>query len=172
MMPAMPNPVEPGDGAREESLFDAVLVPHRSLSPIGFLLVMSLIAAVSFTAGIVFLLQGAWPVFGFFGLDVALVYWAFRASYRSANQYETLRLTEDELAVRRISPSGRVESWSFQPYWLRIHMDEPPNHDSHLTLNSHGTSLVIGAFLPLEERLELADALRTALARQRALPLT
>ena len=25
-----------------------------------------------------FLLAGAWPVFGFFGLDVLLVYWAFR----------------------------------------------------------------------------------------------
>jgi uncharacterized membrane protein len=37
---------------------------------------MGCIAAVSFAAGIGFLLIGAWPVFGFFGLDVVLIWWA------------------------------------------------------------------------------------------------
>ena len=43
---------------------------------------MVAIGAVSFVAGVVFLLMGAWPVFGFFGLDVLLLYWAFRLNYR------------------------------------------------------------------------------------------
>ena len=89
-----------------DALFDAVLTPHRSLGPKGFLIVMVGVSAISFAAGIAFLLKGAWPVFGFFGLDVLLVYLAFRANYRSARLYETVRLTEDAVEVRRVSPSA------------------------------------------------------------------
>jgi len=152
--------------------FDAVLHPHRSLSPVGFLILMVALASVSFATGITFLMAGAWPVFGFFGLDVLLVYVAFRANYRSGLVYETLRLTHDELAVQRVLPSGESRSWIFQPYWLRVHMDDPPRYDSRLTLSSHGNSLVIGAFLTPEERLEVAQALGSALARTRRAALS
>lgn len=148
--------------------FDAVLHPHRSLSPVGFLILMVLLAGVSFTMGIMFLLAGAWPVFGFFGLDVLLVYIAFRANYRSGMVYETLRLTADDFTVRRVLPDGRAKSWRFQPYWLRVEMDNPPRTDSKLRLRSHGKALVIGSFLTPLERLEVAQALRAALRRNRA----
>jgi uncharacterized membrane protein len=150
--------------------FDAVLMPHRSLSPGGFWLLMALISAISFVSGMYFVLQGAWPVFGYFGLDVLLIYLAFKASYRSARLHETIKLTDEALVVERIGPSGKRARWSFQPYWLRVEMDDPPEHDSQLTLTSHGRVLTIGAFLTPEERLEVAEALREALRRYRAAP--
>lgn len=155
-------------------LFDAVLRPNRSLSPLGFCLLMAAIAAVSFTAGLIFVTNGAWPVFGFYGLDVALVYWAFRANYRSGRAYETVRLTRSELVVERVAgprswgrKQGQDLRWSIQPYWLRVEIDDPPEHHSQLTLRSHGRSLTIGAALAPEERLEVARALSAALARLR-----
>lgn len=152
------------------ALFDAILVPHRSLGPTGFLIVMAAVAGVSFAAGIVFLLKGAWPVFGFLGLDVLLVYLAFRASYRSARLYETVRLTGDALEIRRVTPSGRQTVWRFEPYWLRVEMDDPPEHGSALVLTSHGREVSIGAFLTMEERLDFANSLRAALAAWRERP--
>lgn len=151
-------------------LFDAVLMPHRSLSPAGFWLLMALISGVSFVSGMYFMLKGAWPVTGYFGLDVLLIYLAFKASYRSARLYETVKLTEEALVIERVIPSGRRARWSFQPYWLRVEMDDPPEHGSQLTLTSHGRSLVIGSFLSPEERREVAEALRKALCRCRAIP--
>ncbi|MGI9388105.1 MAG: DUF2244 domain-containing protein, partial [Methyloligellaceae bacterium] len=102
--------------------FDALLRPNRSLSPLGFWIVMGLIGGVSFAAGIAFFLQGAWPVVGFLGLDVALIYWAFKASYRSGRLHEIVRLTDEVLEIHRISPSGRVEVWRYQPYWVQVDM--------------------------------------------------
>ena len=159
------------DGPEPMTLFDTVLLPHRSLSPRGFLLVMALVAAISFAAGLAFLLHGAWPVFGFFCLDVVLVYIAFRASYRSANQYEAIRLTRETLTVERMSPAGRLRRWHLQPYWLRVEIDEPARHDSRLTLRSHGRTVVVGRFLAPAERAALAVALRAALAHLREVPL-
>ena len=146
-------------------LFDARLSPHASLPRAGFLVLMAILCAISFVAGIAFVAIGAWPVFGFFGLDVALVYIAFRINYRRAQRFETVQLTPTRLAVERVSPHGQVQRFELQPYWLRVLMDDPPRHESQLILRSHGKSLVIGAFLSPPERLEVANALNAALAR-------
>src|SRR6266700_7694041 len=93
--------------ASEPTLFSAVLTPHRSLGAVGFLVLMSLLSAVSFAAGLVFYLIGAWPIVGFLGLDVLLVYVAFRVSFHRTRAFETLRLTERALVVERIAPGGQ-----------------------------------------------------------------
>lgn len=151
--------------------FDAALYPHRSLSARGFFLLMAALSAVSFTAGMIFVLKGAWPVLGFFGLDVALVYWAFRVNYRRAEIEEIVRLDDTALTVARHDRNG-VQEWTFQPYWVRVELDGGPWDDNRLRLTSHGRDLYIGDFLTAPERIDLAAALREALARQRANPST
>ena len=150
--------------------FDVVLQPHRSLSRSGFLILMLALGGVSFIAGMMFLALGAWPVLGFFGLDVLLVYIAFRLNYRSGRLTELVRLTDSALTVRRILPNGRMRDWRFEPYWVRVEMDDPPRTASQVTLSSHGRRLEIGGFLTPEERLELARALWAALARWKQPP--
>ena len=155
--------VEAEDGSR--LLFNAVLRPHRSLGPFGFHVLMALVILVSFTAGIVFFLIGAWPVVGFLGLDVLLIYGAFKLSYRSGRAFETIQLSPETLVLRRVNPAGRVRTWRFEPHWVRVNMADPPRHESQLTVTSHGRRVTLGAFLMPQERVEVADALRAALAK-------
>src|SRR5260221_2776198 len=122
----MAEPPEPAPSSDETPLFNAVVTPHRSLPPVGFALLMAAISLLSFGAGVTFYLIGAWPVVGFLGLDVLLVYVAFRVSFHRMRAFETLRLTERALVVERVAPGGQRRSWSFQPYWLRVELDEPP----------------------------------------------
>ena len=161
--PCGPDRAAEPDGFESPVLFDAVLAPNRSLGRAGFLAVMACVVVVSVGLGTYFLLQGAWPVFGFFGLDILLLYLAFRLSYRSGRLRETIRVTADEVVVRRIAPNGRVTEWRFNPYWLRVALDEPVEHESQITLTSHGRSIVVGHFLAPEERASLVKALRAAL---------
>jgi uncharacterized membrane protein len=148
-------------------LFDAVLTPHRSLSPRGFAILMGAMGLVGFSFGAAFILLGAWPIFGFCGIEWLLFYVLFRLNYRGALLQERVRLTPESLTIERQDPRGKVQSWSFQPYWLRIEMDDPPAHESVLALASHGRRLTIGNFLSPPERFKLAEALRAALARAR-----
>ncbi len=143
--------------------FDAVLYPNRSLGTTGFAVLMTAIVAVSIAVGAGFMAVGAWPVTGFLGLDVLLLYLAFRWNYRQAHRAEFIRLDQGGLTVRRVEPSGHHQEWRFEPAWLRVSMDQPLRHDSQLTLSSHGRRLVLGAFLTVEERFEVARALRAAL---------
>src|SRR5262249_23704297 len=146
-------------------LFDVLLMPNRSLPPLGFALLMAGVSLVSFGAGLTFYLIGAWPVIGFLGLDVALIYIAFRISFRPMPGFATLRPTEQALVFERVSPGGTRRRWTFQPYWLRVEFDDPPHHGSQLKLRSHGRAVTVGAFLAPPERQDLAAALRGALHR-------
>jgi uncharacterized membrane protein len=111
---------------------------------------------------------GAWPICGFFGLDVAALYLAFRLSYRSARRREVLRLAGDDFTVERVDIHGERHLWRFQPFWLRIVLEEHSAESNRLLIASHGNSLVIGDFLPPGTRRELAATLRAALMHWRA----
>ncbi len=148
-------------------LFRAVIHPHRSLSPAGFRRLILCVAGLSLITGLGFYLSGAWPIIGFMGVDVALLYWAFKASYRSGTAFETVELTDRALRVERVDPSNRRQVWTLPPGWLRVHLDEPLTPGSQITLTSHGRHLVVGSDLSPDERRDFADALRNALERWR-----
>jgi uncharacterized membrane protein len=147
---------------------DVVLYPNRSLGRVGFAVLMAAIVLVSAAVGAGFVMIGAWPVTGFFGLDVLLLYLAFRWNDRQARRAEFVRLDRDGLSVRRLEPDGSSRQWRFEPYWVRVSLDRIGRHDARLVLRSHGRQLAIGAFLTLDERAELARTLETALQECRA----
>ena len=86
---------------------------------------MAFVSFVSFAAGLAFLLMGAWPVFGFFGLDVLAIYWAFRVNFRRARASEEILVTPSELRVRRISHRGHVVEFVLNPLWVRLDQISP-----------------------------------------------
>lgn len=147
---------------------DVVLYPNRSLGATGFTVLMAAIVLVSAAVGAGFMMVGAWPVTGFLGLDVLLLYLAFRWNFREARRAEFVRLDRDGLSVRRLDPDGRSQSWRFEPYWVRVALEQVGRHDRRLVLRSHGRQVTIGAFLTQDERLELARALEAALQEHRA----
>jgi uncharacterized membrane protein len=153
--------------ASQPVFYDARLQPYRSLPPRGFALVMAVLGGASFILSVGCVLMGAWPITGFFGLDVALVYLAFRASYRSARKTEHLRLTQDEMTVERIGVRGDRRLWRFEPVWLRLVFEEPDEDSNRLYLASHGKTLSIGSFLAPVERKKLYAELKHAFARWR-----
>lgn len=155
---------------RSPFLLDVVLYPHRSLSRHGFVVLMLAFGLASFVTGIVFASMGAWPVMGFFGVDVLLFYWAFRLSYRSARLCEVVRVTRHQLTVQRVQPGGSRQTWSFQPAWARVELLRPEEHDSTLQLASGQERLTIGAFLSPDERAEFAETLQVALRAARTWP--
>ena len=142
----------------ERIFFDAVLEPNRPLGPKGLALVVGSVTLVSFAAGIMFMLHGAWPVTPFLGADVLLLAWAMRASVRAARRREHLILTAHSFLIERIDKRGRARREEINPYWLRVERDDPELLGCELALVSRGRRWVVGSFLGAEERASLAEA--------------
>jgi uncharacterized membrane protein len=157
--------MQKGNPFPEPVLFEVRLSPHRSLSSTGFAIVMGVLAGVSFVVGVSFLMMGAWPVFGFFGLDVALVWLAFRVNYRDARAYEDIRVTPSVLSVRQVSAKGAARETDFNPRWVRLEKTEDALYGvTRVALLSRGILLIVGAFLPPLYKSELAKHLGAAIA--------
>jgi len=157
--------------APEPTLFSAILTPHRSLNGVGFLAVMVAIGGLSFASGILFLVLGAWPVIGFLGLDVALVYWAFRVNYRAANAYEEVVVTSSELKLRKVSHHGKVAEWSFNPLWVKLDREVDEEYGTaRLFLVSRGRKLPLAGFLSPGEKESFAAALGAAIGEAKRGP--
>ena len=70
--------------------------------------------------------MGAWPVLGFFGLDILVIYWAFRINFRRAAATEEIRITQSELRIRRVSHRGHVVEWVLNPLWVQLDQKTDP----------------------------------------------
>jgi len=159
------------DPAAEPTLFSAIITPHRSLSGTGFLLVMALVGTLSFIGGMFFFLMGAWPVVGFLGLDVLLVYWAFRANYRTAAAFEEVMITPSELRVRRVSHRGEIAEWTLNPLWTQLQREKHEEFGLlRLFLVSRGKRLAVAGFLSPKEKESFATALSAALGEAKRGP--
>ena len=143
--------------------FATSLTPHRSLSAEGFRFVMLGAIAANLVIGLPLFIMGAWPVFGFMGLDVFLLWWLFKRSYFDARRSETLLLTDRELVVVRVAPDGEREELRLDAYWLTVEATE-----ERLVVTSRGNRAVIGRFLGPDERLRVAEQLKAAIADMRA----
>ena len=148
--------------------FRAVLRPHRSLSRRGFAILMAVIAAFNFTAGLGFYLLGAWPVIGFMGLDVLLIWLALRLNFSAADRAERFEITHGELVLERIVRGHVREERRFIRAWVRVELEEDREREiiGRLFLRSHGLRTEIASFISAEARKTFAATLRRELANR------
>jgi uncharacterized membrane protein len=161
------------DGAEEAPLFAALLTPHRSMGWPGFIAVMTAVGAVNLVGAVIFTSIGAWPVLPFLGLDVLVIFLAFRANYRHARAFEEVIVTPTEIRIRKVTWHGHAREWRFNPAWTRLRQtrDEEDGQVLGLTLDEGRRRLDIATFLPPVEREGFGRALTAALAEARRGPV-
>jgi uncharacterized membrane protein len=152
----------------ERPIFEALLYPHRSLSQRGFFILTIGTFVIVTAYGGLFLVLGAWPIFGFLGAEWLLFWWLLRTHFRGDRRAERIRLYADRLVLQQIDPKGRVAESTFEPYWLQVALKERGFEDPALLLRSHGRAVEIGAFLGAGERRQFAEQLQSVLSRWRA----
>ena len=151
----------------EPCLFEAVVVPHRSLSRRGLWLLIGALATLSAITTVIFWLLGAWPIAVFNGVEITLAALLMRHHARGARANEVILLSQSALRVIRTTQDGARTERSIAPGWLRVELQDRPGRVPGLFLASHGVRVEVAASLGEPEKLSLAEALRAALAARR-----
>lgn len=139
---------------------DAVLRPHRSLSLAAFKLLLGVFIAMNVAVAAFFVAQGAYPVAGFLGLDVLVLWLAFRWNYREARRAEHVRVGAGQVHVAAFDARGRATHWVLNPAWARV-----AREGKGVLIRAGKAQLRIGAFLTPHECESFAAALDGALWR-------
>jgi uncharacterized membrane protein len=154
----------------DKPIFSVTLSPNRSLSPVGMAVFLGGFGALNLIAGTLFWYLGAWPVMGFMGLDVLLVWLALRWNNRQSLRSENLTVTRSELHLCRFDPDGRLlEKLVFSRGFVQVDLEQDHEREiiGRLFLRSRGMAYELGSFLGAQDRLALAHSLKKALAAQR-----
>jgi uncharacterized membrane protein len=149
-------------------LFAATLTPHRSLSQAGYRIVIAILAIGTTIPGMIFFSMGAWPVVGFLGLDILLIWWALSTSMRQGKQLEEVTLWADQLQLRQVSPNGKEQITRFNPFFVKLVLDRDMNErTTGLHLRTRDSDIEIGAFLSPDEKSSFGKVFGTALKKAR-----
>jgi uncharacterized membrane protein len=155
-------------GNFDDVIFSATHTPHRSLGRRGFLVLMGALGGLWFLTGLYFWSLGAWPVFGFFGLDVLAVWLAFRLNYRAARAFEEVEVSRAAVTVRKIAANGRRQEFRFNPQWARLEVETLEDEGVvRIALRTRGERVPVGRFLNPGDRTSFARAFGAALAEAR-----
>lgn len=144
-------------------MFEAVIVPHRSLSRRGLAGLIIAVAGASGLTALLFFLLGAWPVAGFSGAEILLAVILIRAHARVARESEVVLLSERRLRVIHTDRKGGRREMALDPSWLRAELQERPGRVPALLLVGGRRRHEIAARLGEAEKRDLAAALAEAL---------
>lgn len=149
-------------------LFAATLTPNRSLGRRGLRVVIATLAVMASIPAMIFFSLGAWPIVGFLGLDVLLVWWAMSASLREGQRLEEVTLWPDQLELRQVSPGGEEQLRRFNPFYVKLVIDRDfDERTTGLHLRTRDDDIEIGAFLNTDDKTSFAKVFGTALKRAR-----
>ena len=146
---------------------DAVLHPPRSLSDRGFRRLMMVIGAISFVASVGFWLNGAWPVVGFFGVEMLALWVMFQITFRAQTARTYVRVTAEAVDLRKVDARGRERRARLPATFTRVELDPDARGARALRLAVSNRAYPIGEHLTAEERESLALALKDAISRAR-----
>ena len=147
----------------DKIFLDVTLLPYRSLSKRGFRNLMFTVSFIFFSIGVYFWYLGAWPVFGFLGLDVFLLYYAFKINYKSGEIFEKIKIIKENLLITRNYPSGKKQTWNLEPYWTRVEILNPARHQHNLVIKSKNKVVLLGSFLNYDDKKKLLNQIESAL---------
>lgn len=142
--------------------FSRVLRPHRSSSERDVKIVTVFVVFLFMPTGTAFLMAGAWPVFGFMGLEVAGLIFALWLNHKIGSAFEAITITDTEFRLSKVDHWGKRSYWSEKPQWLKVRFDAT---SKQLIVGVHGRHVVIGKFLLEEEREALASVLQHEVRR-------
>jgi uncharacterized membrane protein len=153
--------------SQDAALFEALIVPHRSLSRRGLWFVVGGFIACFAVIAARFWLIGAWPVVAFSALEIPAVALLLYVNARRGRASELVLLGPDILQIIRTEPSGRRTERVLSAAWLRVSLEEETGRISRLILRSRAKEEEVGTALGETEKRDLAQALRHAVYRMR-----
>ena len=138
-----------------------VLKPNNSATWRFNVLVVASLALIALLISTFFMLQGAWIIAPFSGLEILALLVCLYLCARSNIQTEVIKFSPDKVTIEQ----GRTfaeKSWEYHRSWAKIFVRKPRHrgHPERVLIRSHGRELELGSFLNKADKQKLVKKLR------------
>ena len=151
----------------KQEIITITLWPYRSLGSRGYLYLMMGFIGLICILSLLFYSLGAWPVIGFLGIEIGLVWLVFRINYNAGRNFEQISITPEATAVEKVGWRGNKQRFNITSPWIKASCIKRDGRPDKLILKYHSEQLEIGSFLPPKEKPSLANTLNESFERMR-----
>ena len=152
----------------EATKFEILLKPNSSLTGAARVLFLGSIFFICSVIGVGFFLAGGTMILPFSGLEIILVYLAFRLSFNWSNQRQIIILSKEHVEVR-VDGLKEFFTWKEFRSFATFNVTKKNSEDHDLSFRSKGKEIVIGSFLNGEDKLFLREEISRIIQRLNAL---
>ncbi len=147
-------------------VLDLKIWPHRSFSKQNFRIIFVFVALGLLAPPLLFVnIYMTVHILPFSIVALLLFYFFCEKNFLDGNLTETLKIFPGNIILHRSEPSGKVKTWSANPFWTRVNLYENGPVEKYLTLKEKGTEVELGAFLTPQEREDLKNLIDKTLAK-------
>ena len=154
----------------EATKFEILLKPNSSLTGAARVLFLGSIFFICSVIGIGFFLVGGTMILPFAGLEIILVYLAFRLSFNWSNQKQIIILSKEHVEVR-VDGLKEFFTWKEFRSFATFNVTKDDSRDEDLSFRSKGKEIYIGDFLNQEDKQRLKEEVSTIIQKLNALPI-
>jgi|TARA_B110000483_G_scaffold13173_1_gene14992 uncharacterized membrane protein len=142
---------------------DIKIYRNQSLTTRGLYILMFFITIPASYIGISFYVLGAWPVLGFMGFEILLIYIAFKILFYKNKFYEHIILDSEKLNILFKKKNKIIKKIELEPTWVQVKIEKIYENEDTLIVSSHGKKIILANYLIPEERLKLAGKIKSGL---------
>ena len=154
----------------EATKFEILLKPNSSLTGATRILFLGSIFFICSVIGIGFFLAGGIMILPFAGLEIILVYLAFRLSFNWSNQKQIIILSKDHVEVR---VDGLTEFFTWKEFrsFATFNISKDQSMEDKISFRSKGKEIYVGNFLNKEDKEKLKEEVALIIQKLNAFPV-
>ena len=152
----------------EATKFEILLKPNSSLTGAARVLFLGSIFFICSVIGIGFFLAGGTMILPFAGLEIVLVYLAFRLSFNWSNQKQIIILSKEHVEVR-VDGLKEFFTWKEFRSFATFNVIKNDAKDDDLSFRSKGKEIIVGSFLNEEDKSILKDEISRIIQKLNAM---
>ena len=152
----------------EAAKFEILLKPNSSLTGSMRIFFLGSIFFICSIIGVGFFLEGGVMILPFAGLEIILVYLAFRLSFNWSSQKQIIILSKDHVEVR-VDGLKEFFTWKEFRSFATFNVTKNNNENHDLSFRSKGKEVIVGSFLNEDDKSILRDEISKIIQKLNAL---
>ena len=154
----------------EATKFEILLKPNSSLTGATRVLFLGSIFFICIVIGIGFFLAGGIMILPFAGLEIVLVYLAFKVSFNWSNQKQVIILSKEHVEVR-VDGLKEFFTWKEFRSFATFNISKDQSMEDKISFRSKGKEIYVGNFLNKEDKEKLKEEVSLIIQKLNAFPV-
>ena len=137
------------------------ITPYQSCSKSVFIILGIILMGWCSLFSIFLIIQGAWPVSIFLGVEYLVIFYLIRLYFKEKNFKDKINIDQKEISIKKFKGNKLLHSSKFKTYWSKVLFTKFKNH-SRLLIRESNKETELATFLHADLKENLYNKIKNS----------